>query len=118
MTTRRPDSGGARTGGSRREQIVRAGLASFSSAGFHGASLRGIAERVGLSQAGLLHHYPSKKRLLEAVLGWRDDRSRRQLGEPAPEGLDLIRRLATRPTAACARQLVQLDAIVSAEAIS
>jgi AcrR family transcriptional regulator len=97
---------------------VRAGLASFSSAGFHGASLRGIAERAGLSQAGLLHHYPSKKRLLEAVLGWRDDKSRQQLGEPAPQGLDLIRRLATRPTAACARQLVQLDAIVSAEAIS
>jgi AcrR family transcriptional regulator len=115
MTTHRPDSGSARTRSSRREQIVRAGLAAFSSAGFYGASVRDIAERAGLSQAGVLHHYPSKERLLEAVLGWRDDRSRRQLGEPAPEGIDLIRRLVAWPAAARTRELVQLDVLVSAE---
>lgn len=97
---------------------MRAGLAAFSSAGFHGASLRDIAARVGLSQAGLLHHYPSKARLLEAVLGWRDDKSRRQLGEPVPEGLDLIRRLVMRSVTAPARELVQLDVLVSAEGTS
>jgi AcrR family transcriptional regulator len=102
----------------RRQQIVRAGLAVFSSTGFHGASLRDIAERAGLSQAGLLHHYPSKERLLKAVLSWRDDRACRQLGDPPPDGLDLIRRLVERPTAARAREFVQLDVIVSAEGTS
>jgi AcrR family transcriptional regulator len=102
----------------RRQQILRAGLVVFSSSGFHGASLRDIAERTGLSQAGLLHYYPSKKRLLEAVLSWRDDRARGQLGEPVPDGLDLLRRLVARLATAPTRELVQLDVIVSAEGTS
>jgi AcrR family transcriptional regulator len=107
---------------SRRQQIVNAGLAVFSSSGFHGASLRDIAERVGLSQAGLLHHYPSKEHLLKAVLIWRDDEARQQFGEPGPDGIDLIRRLVAPPAAARTfeaaartRELVQLNVIVSAE---
>ncbi len=64
----------------RREEIVAAGLAAFSSSGFHGASLRDVAGRAGLSQAGLLHHFRSKEHLLKAVLAWRDDEARRQLG--------------------------------------
>jgi AcrR family transcriptional regulator len=102
----------------RRQQIINAGLAVFSSSGFHGASLRDVAERVGLSQAGLLHHFPSKRHLLEAVLTWRDDEARRQLGEPFPDGLDLIRRLVTRPAIPPTRELAQLHAIVSAEGAS
>jgi AcrR family transcriptional regulator len=117
MRTRGPRCPGTQTL-SRRQQIVRAGLAVFSSAGFHGASLRDIAERVGLSQAGLLHHYPSKERLLKAVLSWRDDRASGQLGDPPPDGLDLIRHLVEQPTAAPAREFVQLDVIVSAEGTS
>lgn len=117
MSTRSPDGAGVATV-DRRQQILRAGLAVFSSSGFHGASLRDIAERTGLSQAGLLHYYPSKKRLLEAVLSWRDDKARRQLGEPVPDGLDLIRRLVTRLATAPIRELVQLDVIVSAEGTS
>jgi AcrR family transcriptional regulator len=99
----------------RRQQIVNAGLAVFSSSGFHGASLRDVAERVGLSQAGLLHHFPSKKHLLQAVLTWRDNEVRRQLGEPFPDGLDLIRRLIARPAIPPTRELVQLHVMVSAE---
>jgi AcrR family transcriptional regulator len=99
----------------RRQQIVNAGLTVFSSSGFHGASLRDVAERVGLSQAGLLHHFPSKKHLLQAVLTWRDDEARRQLGEPFPGGLDLIRRLVARPATPPTRELAQLHVIVSAE---
>jgi AcrR family transcriptional regulator len=114
MRTRGPHRPGTQTL-SRRQQIVRAGLAAFSSAGFHGASLRDIATRAGLSQAGLLHHYPSKERLLRAVLSWRDDKACRQLGDPPPDGLDLIRRLVAPSTAARAREFVQLDVIVSAE---
>ena len=96
---------------------MNAGLAVFSSSGFHRGSLRDVAERAGLSQAGLLHHFPSKKHLLQAVLTWRDDEARRQLGEPVPDGLDLIRRLVARPPTTRTRELVQLHVIVSAEGV-
>jgi AcrR family transcriptional regulator len=99
----------------RRQEIVAAGLTAFSSSGFHGTSLRDVAGRAGLSQAGLLHHFRSKEHLLKAVLAWRDDEARRQLGEPAPHGLDLIRRLIARSSATGTREFVRLDVIVSAE---
>ena len=91
----------------------------FSAAGYRKGSLRDVADKVGLSQAGLLHHFPSKEHLLEAVLTWRDDVSARLIGEPLPEGIDLLRALvkvveynATTP------ELVELHVIVSAEGTS
>ena len=116
MTTRRRRGEYAQTP-ARRQEIVNAGLAVFSSSGFHRGSLRDVAERAGLSQAGLLHHFPSKKHLLKAVLTWRDDEARRQLGEPVPDGLDLIRRLVARPPTTRTRELVRLHVIVSAEGV-
>lgn len=115
MAKRSPESGECP---GRRQQIVAAGLAVFSSSGFHGGSLRDIARRAGLSQAGLLHHFPSKEHLLRAVLAWRDDAARRQLGEPAPEGLDLIRRLVVLPAVTGTRELVQFQVITSAEGVA
>ena len=103
----------------RRQQIVSAAVEVFSAAGDRKGSIRDVAEKVGLSQAGLLHHYPSKEHLLEAVLTWRDEVSRQLIGEPLPEGLDLLRGLVkateyneTTP------ELVELHVIVSAEGTS
>ncbi|GAB3482362.1 TetR/AcrR family transcriptional regulator [Nocardiopsis coralliicola] len=45
-----------------------AALACFAEHGFHGTSIRSVAERAGLSVAGLYHHYPSKQYLLEALV--------------------------------------------------
>jgi AcrR family transcriptional regulator len=87
----------------------------FSSSGFHGASLRDVAARAGLSQAGLLHHFRSKEHLLKAVLAWWDDEARWPPSEPVPHGLDLIRSLIARSSATRIRELVQLDVIVCAE---
>jgi AcrR family transcriptional regulator len=111
---------GGRGGGhpGRRQQIIAAGLAVFSSSGFHAGSVRDIARRAGLSQAGLLHHFPSKAHLLRAVLAWRDDTARRQLGEPAPDGLDLIRRLVALPAVTRSGELVQLQVITLAEGVA
>lgn len=39
--------------------------------GYRAASLTAIAERAGITQSGLLHHYPTKDLLLEAVLSER-----------------------------------------------
>ncbi|MDN4483318.1 TetR/AcrR family transcriptional regulator [Demequina lignilytica] len=54
-------------------RILDAALAVFAESGFRSGSLREVADKVGLSDAGLLHHYPNKAALLEAVLRHRDD---------------------------------------------
>ena len=55
---------GART----REQILAAAEAAFGSAGFHGASMRDVAGAADIALAGLLHHFPRKEGLYDAVL--------------------------------------------------
>lgn len=45
-----------------------AALSSFVEYGYHGASMRTIAERSGLSVPGLYHYYPSKQDMLVALL--------------------------------------------------
>lgn len=56
----------------RKRAILEAASAVFADEGYEGASLAQIAKACGLSQAGLLHHYPSKELLLVAVLAYRD----------------------------------------------
>lgn len=54
------------------EQTKRAILVAaeelFAASGYRGASLANIAERAGVTQSGLLHHFNSKDDLLVAVL--------------------------------------------------
>jgi len=117
MTTsiRRPRGPYAKTS-RRRQEIVDAAVEVFSAGGYHKGSLRDVAGRVGLSQAGLLHHYPSKDSLLEAVLKWRDDDATAFLGEPVPEGLELLRGLVRLAEYnASSPELVELHVILSAE---
>ncbi|MEU9389601.1 helix-turn-helix domain-containing protein [Streptomyces sp. NPDC048324] len=56
----------------RRAEIVRAALEVIAERGYRGASLAAVAEKVGLTQQGLLHHFPTKEALLVAVLQERD----------------------------------------------
>ncbi|MFB7505593.1 TetR/AcrR family transcriptional regulator [Streptomyces broussonetiae] len=56
----------------RRAEIVGAALEVIAERGYRGASLAAVAERVGLTQQGLLHHFPTKDALLVAVLQERD----------------------------------------------
>ncbi|WP_324789768.1 TetR/AcrR family transcriptional regulator [Streptomyces sp. H51] len=56
----------------RRTEIVRAALEVIAERGYRGASLAAVAERVGLTQQGLLHYFPTKDALLVAVLKERD----------------------------------------------
>ncbi|MFI9624587.1 TetR/AcrR family transcriptional regulator [Streptomyces sp. NPDC052042] len=63
--------GRARSTG-RRAEILRAAFEVIAERGYRGASLSAVAERVGLSQQGLLHHFPTKEALLVAVLEARD----------------------------------------------
>lgn len=56
----------------RRAEIVRAALEVIAERGYRGTSLAAVAERVGLTQQGLLHYFPTKDALLVAVLEERD----------------------------------------------
>jgi AcrR family transcriptional regulator len=56
----------------RRRAVLEAALEVFSERGFHKGSLAEIAERVGMTHAGVLHHFGSKDQLLIDVLRFRD----------------------------------------------
>jgi AcrR family transcriptional regulator len=60
-------------GRERREAILAAADEVFAERGFHRASLSTIATRVGLSDAGLLHHFASKEHLLLELLELRHE---------------------------------------------
>ncbi|MFI9509623.1 TetR/AcrR family transcriptional regulator [Nocardia sp. NPDC052566] len=56
----------------RREAILQAAMEVIAERGYRGTSLAAVAERVGLTQPGLLHYFPSKELLLVGVLEARD----------------------------------------------
>ncbi|GIH77322.1 TetR/AcrR family transcriptional regulator [Planobispora longispora] len=64
---------GYAAGQARRERILAIALQEFAENGYRGTSLARVAERAEISQAGLLHHFQSKERLLVAVLEYRDE---------------------------------------------
>lgn len=71
----------------RKAEIVRAARDSFAENGYAKASLRDIAERAGITHAGLLHHFRNKDELLAEVLADRD-------AEEWQQGLDAVAGLA------------------------
>lgn len=101
----------------RREQILRVALETFAERGYRGTSLAVVAERIGLTQQGVLHYFPTKQALLVEVLKLRDaeDYQRFDRGSDVPH-LDGIRQLmeynATRPG------VVQSFTVLSAESVT
>ncbi|MGD8169991.1 TetR/AcrR family transcriptional regulator [Herbiconiux sp. P16] len=59
----------------RRRSIVDAAHAVFAERGYNAGSFQAVADRVGMSQTGLLHYFPTKSDLLLAVLQRRDEAS-------------------------------------------
>ena len=103
----------------RRREILEAGIEVFSSNGFRSGSIREIAERVGMSQAGLLHHFSNKNELLAGVLELRDDQSRTITRMDEPDGLAHLRGLVSVVEYnSSVPGLVELHCILSAEATS
>jgi AcrR family transcriptional regulator len=62
----------------RKAQIIREAIRFFGQNGYHGARLADIAKAAGVTEPGLLHHFPGKALLLMEVLAERDriDRER------------------------------------------
>jgi len=107
---REPGAPGPRKRVNRREQILHTAAEAFTAQGFHNTSLADIATMLGITPAGILHHFGSKTGLLTAVLELRDVRS------PAPEGAGMLDHLvATAERNAATPGTTQLYAVLSAE---
>lgn len=59
-----------------RQKIIDAAVDVFAEYGFHRFRIKEVAARVGLTEAGVLHHYASKEILLHAVLEYREQNSK------------------------------------------
>lgn len=99
----------------RRSEIVRAARDVFSAKGYNNGSLADIAERVGITHQGVLHHFGSKEQLLVEVLRERDEAER--TGRPSGVAflhhvLQTVERNTRRPG------IVQAYTVLSAESVT
>ncbi len=102
-------------GDARRRDILDAAVRLFANGGYNAASLANIAEEVGISQAGLLHHFPSKSELLLAVIRARDDElitNDRFRGE-----ISLMQLMAVLTENEASPAIVKLNAILTIESL-
>ncbi len=103
----------------RKEQVIREAIRFFGQNGYHGAKLADIAKAAGVTEPGLLHHFPSKAHLLMAILAERDRIDRERFDPSLHEGMkapltslqQLVEYNETVPG------LVQLFAVLVAESI-
>ncbi|WP_110590058.1 TetR/AcrR family transcriptional regulator [Microbacterium suaedae] len=102
-----------------RETILDAATDVFAESGFRSGSIRGIAARADMSEAGVLHHFPSKAALLEGVMRLRDERSLELAPIGDGSGADVVRGLLVLAAHNQAHPgIVKLYTTVSAEAVS
>lgn len=105
-------------GDATRLAILRSATALFSEGGFNSASIADIAKHVGMTQAGLLHHFPSKAALLLAVLLERESRNDLETQAERARGSDALTVfLHTLHNNDRTPALVQLMTVLSAESI-
>lgn len=71
-------------GVAKREEILERALDVIAREGYRGASVKELADAVGLSQAGLLHYFGSKEELFTEILRKRDEVDAARFGGLAP----------------------------------
>lgn len=104
-------------GRARREQLLEAALAAFAAQGYRGASLASIADQVGISLPGLLHHFPTKEDLLVRVLEYHEDRNLERIDATFADSslaeslLDLARHHEADP------EFIRLFVVLAAESV-
>jgi AcrR family transcriptional regulator len=112
--------GSRKTTPERRQEIVRAAARTFGTKGYQKGSLIEIAEQVGMTHAGVLHHFGSKEQLLIAVLEYRDaeDIEARE-GRKMPLGMGLFRYLCHTAMVNTRREgLVQTYTAITGESVT
>jgi AcrR family transcriptional regulator len=103
----------------RREKILRAASDMFAEHGYRGASLALIAERVGMSTPGLLHHFPTKEHLLIDLLALRHEQDSERVRKlsTAHGGRIVDALLELAATNARTPGLVRLFTVLAAESV-
>lgn len=104
----------------RRTRILEAASEVFGEKGYVKGSLADIAERVGMTHAGVLHHFGSKDQLLLAVLAHRDATDIEHLEHRhIPDGLELFKHLVRTAERNEGRAgIVQAFTVLSAESVT
>ena len=102
-----------------REELVRAAMRAFAAHGYRGASMDTIAAEVGVTRQGLLHHFPSKVKLLLAVIDQHDRDDAELLAELREQhgSLSEIVQAIFRRHAAEHANVAQLFTVLSAESV-
>lgn len=75
----------------KREEILERALDVIAREGFRGASIKVLAESVGLSQAGLLHYFDSKEELFTEIVRKRDEVDMATYGSPLDDSPSMDR---------------------------
>jgi AcrR family transcriptional regulator len=104
----------------KREDILKAALQTFGSRGYKAGSLSEIAEQVGITHAGVLHHFGSKDQLLLDVLDYRDESDVAHLASKhIPGGRELFNHLiATAALNSTRPGIVQAYAVLSGDSVT
>ncbi|MDX2938417.1 TetR family transcriptional regulator [Streptomyces ipomoeae] len=116
---RQPRAGKSLKAQRRRQEILQIAMDTFAARGYNNASLQEIADRAGVTQAGVLHYFRSKPQLLTSVLALRDETDIEQLGPERPRGLAFLRHLVDTVRRNTEREgIVRLYAVLSAESVT
>jgi AcrR family transcriptional regulator len=116
---RQPRAGKSLKAQQRRQEILQIAMDTFAARGYNNASLQEIADRAGVTQAGVLHYFRSKAQLLTSVLDLRDATDIEQLGPDRPQGLAFLRHLVDTVRRNTEREgIVRLYAVLSAESVT
>ncbi|TQL46644.1 TetR family transcriptional regulator [Homoserinimonas aerilata] len=104
----------------KRTEILKAAVEIFGSKGYTNGTLADIAEQVGMTHAGVLHHFGSKQKLLLEVLAYRDQADVADLVEQhIPGGPELFLHLVRTAFANARRAgIVQVYTVLSGESVT
>ncbi len=104
----------------KREQILKAAVEIFGNKGSTNGTLADVAEQVGITHAGVLHHFGSKQKLLLEVLAYRDQADVQDLAEKhIPDGPELFVHLVRTAFANERRPgIVQAYTVLSSESVT
>lgn len=104
-------------GDRRRKAILETAVDVFGEQGYRGTSLREVARRVGISDAGLLHHFGTKVGLLAATIAERDEIDLHRREEAEAAGATFVETMRSQVARnAQSPGLVALHVVLSAEA--
>ena len=104
----------------KREQILKAAVEIFGNKGSANGTLADVAEQVGITHAGVLHHFGSKQKLLLEVLSYRDQADVAELAKKhIPGGPELFLHLVRTAFANEKRPgIVQAYTVLSSESVT